>query len=56
MAKDLYDSYPSTKKLFESANKTISDPHLSLEDVMFKGPEETLTLTKWTQPGITNVK
>ncbi|MDR2860401.1 MAG: ACP S-malonyltransferase, partial [Elusimicrobiota bacterium] len=48
MGKDLYDKYPKAKEIFDLAGE-------ELKKVIFEGPEETLKLTKWTQPAIFTV-
>lgn len=49
MAKDLYDSSPEVKKLFESANDILG---FRITDIMFEGTAEELKETKVTQPAI----
>jgi [acyl-carrier-protein] S-malonyltransferase len=49
MGKDLYDSYPAAKEVFEEANEAVG---FDLAHLCFEGPEDTLTLTKNTQPAI----
>ena len=49
MGKDLYDSYPSAKQVFEEANEAL---RFDLAKLCFEGPEETLKLTTNTQPAI----
>lgn len=49
MGKDLYDSSPQAKTLFETANEILG---FRLTDVMFKGTPEELQQTKVTQPAI----
>jgi [acyl-carrier-protein] S-malonyltransferase len=49
MGKDLYDSYPTAKRVFEEANEALG---FDLAKLCFEGPEETLTLTTNTQPAI----
>jgi len=48
MGKELYDSSPEAKAIFDSADKSI--PNLS--GVIFNGPQEKLTQTSFCQPGI----
>jgi [acyl-carrier-protein] S-malonyltransferase len=48
MGKDLYDNYQEAKKVFDIAGD-------DLKKVVFEGQEETLKLTKWTQPAIFTV-
>ncbi|MDR3049050.1 MAG: ACP S-malonyltransferase [Elusimicrobiota bacterium] len=45
MGKDLYDKYPKAKEIIDLAGD-------ELKKVIFEGPEETLKLTKYTQPAI----
>ncbi|MEI9918284.1 MAG: ACP S-malonyltransferase [Bacteroidota bacterium] len=49
MGKDLYDSNPSSKELFEQANKILG---FRITDIMFSGTMEALTQTKVTQPAV----
>ena len=49
MGKDLYDSSPVAKKLFESANEILG---FDITKIMFEGSEEELVQTKVTQPAI----
>lgn len=49
MGKDLYDSNSEVRKWFELANKLLG---FSLTDIMFNGPQESLTQTEYTQPAI----
>ena len=49
MGKDLYDSYPTAKQVFEEANEALG---FDLAKLCFEGPEETLKLTTNTQPAI----
>ena len=49
MGKDLYDSTPSAKQLFETANDILG---FRLTDTMFSGTEEELKQTRITQPAI----
>jgi [acyl-carrier-protein] S-malonyltransferase len=49
MGQDLYDTYPTAKKLFDAANEILG---FSITDVMFKGPEELLQKTAIAQPAI----
>ncbi|MDR1941502.1 MAG: ACP S-malonyltransferase [Endomicrobium sp.] len=48
MGKDLYNKYPIAKEIIDSAGD-------ELKSVIFEGPEETLKLTKYTQPAIFTV-
>lgn len=49
MGKDLYDSSPLAKELFEKANEILG---FRITDIMFSGTEEELKQTKVTQPAI----
>lgn len=49
MGKDLYDSSPAAKELFEKANTILK---FRITDLMFDGTEEDLRQTKVTQPAI----
>jgi len=49
MAKDLYESYPEVKKLYDKASEILE---YDLAKVSFEGPEELLVQTKYTQPAI----
>lgn len=49
MGKDLYDSYPLAKDLFEKANSILG---YRITDTMFAGTDEELKQTKITQPAI----
>ncbi|MFN3802314.1 ACP S-malonyltransferase [Belliella pelovolcani] len=49
MGKDLYESNPIAKELFEKANEILG---FSITDIMFEGSEEDLKQTKVTQPAI----
>jgi len=49
MGLDLYDSYPSAKKVFDEADASLS---FSLSRLCFEGPEEELTKTHNVQPAI----
>ena len=49
MGKDLYDSYPVAKEMFEKANEILG---FRITDLMFEGTEEDLRQTKVTQPAI----
>lgn len=49
MGKDLYESKPEAKKLFESANDILG---FRITDTMFSGTDEELKQTKITQPAI----
>ncbi|MCQ2347463.1 MAG: ACP S-malonyltransferase [Paludibacteraceae bacterium] len=49
MGKDLYDSYPLARDLFEQANDILS---FRITDIMFGGTPEDLKQTKVTQPAV----
>lgn len=49
MGKDLYDSSPLAKELFEQANDILG---FRITDIMFEGTDEQLKETKVTQPAI----
>jgi [acyl-carrier-protein] S-malonyltransferase len=49
MGKDLYDSNPSAKKLFDQANEILG---FNITQIMFEGTAEQLKETKVTQPAI----
>lgn len=49
MGKDLYDSNPKAKELFEKANEILG---FRITDIMFEGSDEELKQTKVTQPAI----
>ena len=49
MGKDLYDSSPKAKELFEKANEILG---FRITDVMFDGTDEELKQTNVTQPAI----
>lgn len=49
MGKDLYDSSPLAKDLFEKANSILG---FRITDIMFNGSDEELRQTKVTQPAI----
>ncbi|MBC7126517.1 MAG: ACP S-malonyltransferase, partial [Bacteroidales bacterium] len=49
MGKDLYDSSPVAKELFEKANEILG---FRITDLMFAGTDEDLKQTKVTQPAI----
>lgn len=49
MGKELYDSAPASKELFEQANQILG---YRITDVMFSGTDEELKQTKVTQPAI----
>lgn len=49
MGKDLYESSPVARELFEKANEILE---FRITDLMFEGTEENLRQTKVTQPAI----
>lgn len=49
MGKDLYDSSPAAKELFEKANDILG---FKITDIMFYGDSEALKQTKVTQPAV----
>lgn len=49
MGKDLYDTLPEAKELFEQANSILG---FRITDVMFEGDAEELKQTKVTQPAV----
>lgn len=49
MGKDLYDTIPSAKELFEKANEILG---FRITDLIFEGTDEDLRQTKVTQPAI----
>lgn len=49
MGKDLYETNPEAKALFEQANEILG---FSITDIMFEGTAEELKQTKVTQPAI----
>lgn len=49
MGKDLYDSNPKAKELFEQANEILG---FRITDIMFEGTDEELKQTNVTQPAI----
>jgi len=49
MGKDMYDSFPEVKALFEKANEILG---FNISDVMFNGNEDDLKQTNITQPAI----
>ncbi len=49
MGKDLYDTYPAAKEVFDTANEVLG---FDLKKIVFEGPDETLKLTQYTQPAI----
>lgn len=49
MGKDLYETNPKAKELFEKANEILG---FRITDIMFSGSEEELKQTKVTQPAV----
>ena len=49
MGKELYESSPLAKELFEKANEVLG---FRITDMMFSGTDEELRQTKVTQPAI----
>jgi [acyl-carrier-protein] S-malonyltransferase len=49
MAKDLYDSSPQIKELYQKANQILE---FDLARISFEGPQDFLVQTKYTQPAI----
>jgi [acyl-carrier-protein] S-malonyltransferase len=49
MGKDLYESHPLAKELFEKANEILG---FRISDIMFNGTDEELKQTKVTQPAV----
>ena len=49
MGKDLYESNPKAKALFDKANEILG---YRITDIMFKGTDEDLKQTKVTQPAV----
>jgi [acyl-carrier-protein] S-malonyltransferase len=49
MGKDLYDTFPEARDVFEEINESLSR---KLSKMMFEGPESDLNLTENTQPAL----
>ena len=49
MGKDLYDTYPAAKKVYDRAAEFLD---FDIRKVCFEGPAETLTQTRYAQPAI----
>jgi len=49
MGKELYDTVPAAKTVFDTAQSILGN---DLLDVLFNGPQEKLTLTSYSQPAI----
>jgi len=52
MGRDLHDSYPESRELFEAADRTLDSP---LTRLCFEGSADELSLTENTQPSILGV-
>jgi [acyl-carrier-protein] S-malonyltransferase len=52
MGRNLYDTYPAARAVFEEANDALA---FDLSKLIFEGPEEDLKLTEHTQPAILTV-
>lgn len=52
MGKDLYDSFPEVKVIFEEVDDALKQ---KLSDIIFEGPENDLTLTENAQPAIMTI-
>jgi [acyl-carrier-protein] S-malonyltransferase len=52
MGRDLYDSYPVARAVFEQANEALG---FSLSSICFEGPEDELRKTINTQPALVTV-
>ena len=52
MGKDLFDSFPEVKVVFEEVNHTLDQ---NLSSLIFNGPDDELTLTENAQPAIMTV-
>lgn len=49
MGKELYDTYPLAKEMFETANDILG---FSITDIMFHGSDDDLKQTRVTQPAV----
>ncbi|HON54790.1 MAG TPA: ACP S-malonyltransferase [Bacteroidales bacterium] len=49
MGKELYNSYPEARELFERANEILG---FRISEIMFEGSDEALKQTKVTQPAV----
>ncbi len=52
MGRDLYETFPSARSVFEEADAALGFP---LSKLIFEGPEDQLKLTEHTQPAILTV-
>src|ERR1700743_1490210 len=52
MGRNLYDTYPAARAVFEEADEALG---FSLSQLIFEGPEDQLKLTEHTQPAILTV-
>jgi [acyl-carrier-protein] S-malonyltransferase len=52
MGRDLYDSFPTARAVFDEADEALGFP---LSKLIFEGPEDQLKLTEHTQPAILTV-
>ena len=52
MGKDLFDSFPEVKVIFEEVNDTLD---LNLSRIIFDGPDDELILTENAQPAIMTI-
>ncbi|MEO7028479.1 MAG: ACP S-malonyltransferase [Acidobacteriaceae bacterium] len=52
MGRNLYDTYPAARAIFEEADQALG---FALSDLIFNGPEDQLKLTEHTQPAILTV-
>ena len=52
MGRDLYDSFPTARAIFEEADDALG---FALSKLIFEGPEDQLKLTEHTQPAILTV-
>ncbi|WP_085524009.1 ACP S-malonyltransferase [Tuberibacillus sp. Marseille-P3662] len=52
MGQDIVEAYPDAKDIFQAADERLG---FSLSDIIFNGPDDTLTLTENTQPALLTV-
>jgi [acyl-carrier-protein] S-malonyltransferase len=52
MGRNLYDSFPTAKAVFDEADETLG---FSLSSLIFNGPDDQLKLTEFTQPALLTV-